>query len=71
MSKEFLQAFVATNILTKLCCNSENMLAAFPNQNLSSKFPLLLVCNPAGYVQKITARKDIELMEDLDNGKPL
>lgn len=24
----------------------------------------------AGYVQKITARKDIEVMEDLDNGKP-
>ncbi|KAH7575254.1 hypothetical protein JRO89_XS02G0071100 [Xanthoceras sorbifolium] len=23
-----------------------------------------------GYVQKITARKDIEVMEDLDNGKP-
>lgn len=24
----------------------------------------------AGYVQKITARKDIDVMEDLDNGKP-
>ena len=24
----------------------------------------------AGYVQKITARTDIEVMEDLDNGKP-
>ncbi|KAF7127028.1 hypothetical protein RHSIM_Rhsim11G0166200 [Rhododendron simsii] len=24
----------------------------------------------AGYVQKITTRKDIEVMEDLDNGKP-
>ncbi|KAL6270396.1 hypothetical protein ACE6H2_027307 [Prunus campanulata] len=23
-----------------------------------------------GYVQKITARKDIEVMEDLDNGRP-
>ncbi|XP_022982746.1 protein disulfide-isomerase SCO2 [Cucurbita maxima] len=28
-------------------------------------------CLGVGYVQKITARKDIELMEDLDNGKPL
>lgn len=24
----------------------------------------------AGYVQKITARKDIDVMEDLDNGRP-
>lgn len=24
----------------------------------------------AGYVQKITTRNDIEVMEDLDNGKP-
>jgi hypothetical protein len=24
----------------------------------------------SGYVQKITARKDIDLMEDLGNGKP-
>jgi len=24
----------------------------------------------AGYVQKITARKDIDVMEDLENGKP-
>ncbi|XP_058097133.1 protein disulfide-isomerase SCO2 isoform X2 [Magnolia sinica] len=28
-------------------------------------------CLGLGYVQKITARKDIEVMEDLDNGKPL
>ncbi|XP_043711497.1 protein disulfide-isomerase SCO2 [Telopea speciosissima] len=27
-------------------------------------------CLGIGYVQKITARKDIEVMEDLDNGKP-
>ncbi|CAL5213172.1 unnamed protein product [Lathyrus oleraceus] len=27
-------------------------------------------CMGIGYVQKITARKDIDLMEDLDNGKP-
>ncbi|KAK9074022.1 hypothetical protein SSX86_006617 [Deinandra increscens subsp. villosa] len=27
-------------------------------------------CQGIGYVQKITARKDIDLMEDLDNGKP-
>ncbi|KAB2635832.1 protein disulfide-isomerase SCO2-like [Pyrus ussuriensis x Pyrus communis] len=27
-------------------------------------------CQGIGYVQKITARKDIEVMEDLDNGKP-
>ncbi|XVF45151.1 hypothetical protein PTKIN_Ptkin02bG0182000 [Pterospermum kingtungense] len=27
-------------------------------------------CLGVGYVQKITARKDIEVMEDLDNGKP-
>ncbi|KAI4367300.1 hypothetical protein MLD38_023053 [Melastoma candidum] len=27
-------------------------------------------CLGIGYVQKITAREDIELMEDLDNGKP-
>ncbi|KAJ8763550.1 hypothetical protein K2173_002433 [Erythroxylum novogranatense] len=27
-------------------------------------------CLGIGYVQKITARKDIDLMEDLDNGKP-
>ncbi|XP_031391860.1 protein disulfide-isomerase SCO2 [Punica granatum] len=27
-------------------------------------------CLGIGYVQKITARKDIELMEDLDNGRP-
>ncbi|KAH1030803.1 hypothetical protein J1N35_042977 [Gossypium stocksii] len=29
-----------------------------------------LPCLGIGYVQKITARKDIEVMEDLDNGKP-
>lgn len=28
-------------------------------------------CLGIGYVQKITTRKDIEVMEDLDNGKPL
>ncbi|EEF43697.1 protein disulfide-isomerase SCO2 [Ricinus communis] len=28
-------------------------------------------CLGIGYVQKITARKDIGVMEDLDNGKPL
>lgn len=28
-------------------------------------------CMGIGYVQKITARKDIDLMEDLGNGKPL
>lgn len=27
-------------------------------------------CQGIGYVQKITARKDIDVMEDLDNGKP-
>lgn len=27
-------------------------------------------CQGIGFVQKITARKDIEVMEDLDNGKP-
>ncbi|XP_072980196.1 protein disulfide-isomerase SCO2 isoform X1 [Typha angustifolia] len=27
-------------------------------------------CLGIGYVQKITARKDIDVMEDLDNGKP-
>ncbi|KAK7362642.1 hypothetical protein VNO77_04760 [Canavalia gladiata] len=27
-------------------------------------------CMGIGYVQKITARKDIDLMEDLENGKP-
>ncbi|CAN0846534.1 Protein disulfide-isomerase SCO2 [Linum grandiflorum] len=27
-------------------------------------------CQGIGYVQKITARKDIEVMEDLENGKP-
>ncbi|KAI4295646.1 hypothetical protein L6164_035668 [Bauhinia variegata] len=27
-------------------------------------------CMGIGYVQKITARKDIDVMEDLDNGKP-
>ncbi|CAI0556953.1 unnamed protein product [Linum tenue] len=27
-------------------------------------------CQGIGYVQKITARKDIEVMENLDNGKP-
>ncbi|XP_059447206.1 protein disulfide-isomerase SCO2 [Corylus avellana] len=27
-------------------------------------------CMGIGYVQKITARKDIEVMEDLDNGRP-
>ncbi|KAA8536195.1 hypothetical protein F0562_028673 [Nyssa sinensis] len=27
-------------------------------------------CLGIGYVQKITARKDIDIMEDLDNGKP-
>lgn len=27
-------------------------------------------CLGIGYVQKITTRKDIEVMEDLDNGKP-
>ncbi|KAG2704210.1 hypothetical protein I3843_06G164200 [Carya illinoinensis] len=27
-------------------------------------------CAGIGYVQKITARKDIEVMEDLDNGRP-
>ncbi|XP_059647785.1 protein disulfide-isomerase SCO2 [Cornus florida] len=27
-------------------------------------------CVGIGYVQKITARKDIEVMEDLENGKP-
>ncbi|CAN6554962.1 unnamed protein product [Malus baccata var. baccata] len=27
-------------------------------------------CQGIGYVQKITARKDIEVMVDLDNGKP-
>ncbi|KAJ8423124.1 hypothetical protein Cgig2_027338 [Carnegiea gigantea] len=27
-------------------------------------------CMGIGYVQKVTARDDIELMEDLDNGKP-
>lgn len=27
-------------------------------------------CYDAGYVQKITARKDIAVMEELDNGKP-
>ncbi|CAL0313551.1 unnamed protein product [Lupinus luteus] len=27
-------------------------------------------CVGIGYVQKITARKDIDVMEDLDNGKP-
>ncbi|PSS02717.1 Protein disulfide-isomerase [Actinidia chinensis var. chinensis] len=27
-------------------------------------------CRGIGYVNKITARKDIEVMEDLDNGKP-
>ncbi|ONH91575.1 hypothetical protein PRUPE_8G124000 [Prunus persica] len=29
-----------------------------------------LPCQGIGYVQKITARKDIEVMEDLDNGRP-
>ncbi|KAK9096909.1 hypothetical protein Sjap_022406 [Stephania japonica] len=27
-------------------------------------------CLGIGYVQKFTTRKDIEVMEDLDNGKP-
>ncbi|CAH1444914.1 unnamed protein product [Lactuca virosa] len=27
-------------------------------------------CQGIGYVQKITARKDIDVMEDLENGKP-
>ncbi|KAI3704050.1 hypothetical protein L1987_74256 [Smallanthus sonchifolius] len=27
-------------------------------------------CQGIGYVQKITARRDIDVMEDLDNGKP-
>ncbi|PIA46321.1 hypothetical protein AQUCO_01500084v1 [Aquilegia coerulea] len=27
-------------------------------------------CQGIGYVQKITARKDIDVMEDLDDGKP-
>ncbi|KAK1418224.1 hypothetical protein QVD17_27373 [Tagetes erecta] len=27
-------------------------------------------CQGIGYVQKITARQDIDVMEDLDNGKP-
>ncbi|KAK4377242.1 hypothetical protein RND71_003538 [Anisodus tanguticus] len=27
-------------------------------------------CLGIGYVQKITARKDIDVMEDFDNGKP-
>ncbi|GKV01538.1 hypothetical protein SLEP1_g14087 [Rubroshorea leprosula] len=29
-----------------------------------------IACVGVGYVHKITARKDIEVMEDLDNGKP-
>lgn len=31
---------------------------------------LLKIFIIVGYVQKITARKDIEVMVDLDNGKP-
>lgn len=37
----------------------------------SSSFQdLIYIYAMPGYVQKITARRDIDLMEDLDNGKP-
>jgi len=35
-----------------------------------SSWSNLRTLDVTGYVQKITARKDIDVMENLDNGKP-
>lgn len=43
---------------------------AFVDLLLLESMKLYFVFQIAGYVQKITARTDIEVMEDLDNGKP-
>ncbi|KAL7002812.1 hypothetical protein U1Q18_003970 [Sarracenia purpurea var. burkii] len=43
---------------------------SYYNKRGKEVFCKCIPCLGIGYVQKITARKDIEVMEDLDNGKP-
>ncbi|KAF8377535.1 hypothetical protein HHK36_030917 [Tetracentron sinense] len=44
--------------------------ASFWLLKLKDNFGNIFSHRSFSYVQKITARKDIEVMEDLDNGKP-
>ncbi|XP_077249850.1 protein disulfide isomerase [Tasmannia lanceolata] len=46
-------------------------LVSYYNKRGKETICKCIPCLGIGYVQKITARKDIEVMEDLDNGKPL
>ncbi|GJS84390.1 protein disulfide-isomerase SCO2 [Tanacetum coccineum] len=44
--------------------------ASFYNKRGKEVTCKCIPCQGIGYVQKITARKDIEVMEDIENGKP-
>ncbi|XP_050261156.1 protein disulfide-isomerase SCO2 [Quercus robur] len=45
-------------------------LVSYYNKRGKETICKCIPCQGIGYVQKITARTDIEVMEDLDNGKP-
>ncbi|KAK6159344.1 hypothetical protein DH2020_006658 [Rehmannia glutinosa] len=45
-------------------------LVSYYNKRGKETICKCIPCQGIGYVQKITARKDIDVMEDLDNGKP-
>ncbi|KAJ8491370.1 hypothetical protein OPV22_013091 [Ensete ventricosum] len=45
-------------------------LVSYYNKRGRERICKCVPCLGIGYVQKITAREDINVMEDLDNGKP-